>query len=236
VSKSILFSLVLVSGLVAAPAALADYYNPGNGYGNGYGNGWTSCRTSSQGRQFQNADYGIESARSRAINDCQQDSYTNSGECRYNISCDGESPGAYARCTTQSQGRNFLDGSSDASTARDSVINRCIQDSYTNNGECRYNVRCEGGASYYPPQPQPQPPVYVPYPPQPQPQPGYNPPQPPYGNGDPNRMYACTTQSNGRSFSVPGRGYNETRYRVILVCQQSAYTDKQACDYNAYCQ
>ncbi|MGZ3688801.1 MAG: hypothetical protein ACXVBW_10900, partial [Bdellovibrionota bacterium] len=54
---------------------------------------------------------------------------------------------------------------------------------------------------------------------------------------DPNRNYVCSTQSNGRSFNVPGRGYRQTLAKVIFVCRQAApYTNANECAANAYCQ
>lgn len=91
--------------------------------------------------------------------------------------------------------------------------------------------------------PVPQPPYY----PQPHPRPvpphvpGHGPrPLPPPvvvvpGGGSADRTFVCSTQSGGRSFSLPGRGLERTRAKVIGVCQASPYTDKQVCEMNAVC-
>jgi hypothetical protein len=67
-----------------------------------------------------------------------------------------------------------------------------------------------------------------PYPPQPVP--------PGPGPGPDNRMWVCSTQSNGRHFSAPGRGYEPTREKVVNICVQNGYTNPNECNYNATCQ
>jgi hypothetical protein len=248
-NQLLLCTMTVMSTFVTVPAFADDYYgNP---------NGWTTCQTQSQGRQFRDADYGVDAGRARTLLGCTQNPYTNNGECRYNVSCEGEIPGAYARCTTRSQNRAFLDGGADLNQVRNAVMQACEQNPYTNNGECRYNVSCDGGGVYQPAPPvyqpappvyqpappvyQPAPPVYQPAPPVYQPAPPVYVPSPPVyqpappAYNDPNRQFVCSTESNGRSFSVPGRGFEQTRFKVIVVCQQDQFTDKNACSRNARC-
>lgn len=193
---------------------------------------WTTCTTMSNGYQYRDADYGMEQARNRTVRACTSNYNTNPGECRFNSRCDGEYPGVYARCSTQSAGLTFKDGDINVRAAQDRVIRACTSNYSARPGDCRYNLRCDGGYAD-PGYPQPQPPYY---PPQPQPQPPYYPPQPQPPYEDPNRQFVCTTRSNGREFSVPGRGYQATRAKVVAICQQSGYTNHYECDRNARCQ
>ncbi len=186
---------------------------------------WLACQTSSKGFQFRNADYGIANARSRTIRDCTSNAHTNNGQCRYNISCDADFTGSYARCVTRSRGFTFYDGDTDLHTALGRTVSNCEQSAHTNNGECRANVECTGGHSSPPPY---TPPPYDPGPPT------HYPPAPPYA--DPNRQVVCSTTSNGRAFNLPGRGADIVIARVIAACRINHYTDKEACVRNAYCQ
>jgi hypothetical protein len=229
---------VMAAALLGSAApAFADY-------------GWYTCRTNSNGYQFSDGASDRESARQSTINDCTSNAYTANGDCRYNVSCDGDSPYFWARCTTTSNGYTFRDGGADVVTTREGVINQCTSNPYTNNGACRANVHCDGGSySPYPPQPYPPAPPN-PYPPQPYPPAPPNPyPPQPYPPAPPNpyphqpvppgpgtHMWVCTTQSNGRHFSVPNRDYNMGMSAVINQCIQNGFTNGGECQANARCQ
>ena len=211
-----------------------DYENP---------NQWARCETDSNGVRFYDGGADLRTARASVVQGCTSSLRTDSGMCRHNVRCNfADRYRPWVRCETQSRGMRFFDGGEYLESVRNSLIQLCSSNLRTDSGECRARISCD--ASSYPPRPNPVPhPVPNPVPPPapypvPAPEPQYPPQYPPapVPGDDEMRNYVCSTRSRGRSFSVPGRGFQSTRSKVVAVCSSNGYTDPRECDYNARCQ
>ena len=216
------------------------------------------CETKSKGIVFRRRLYHRPAeAMASIIQICSRSSRTDSGECRYSVTCAGVDIAPYARCKTTRAGLTFKDGAGfdlngmgSLADAGERAITACQAKPNTpDNGVCSDNLVCVGGEEqppaptpptpvdpyppYNPPHPEPQPEPY-PYP-QPQPEPQPEPLPPPPAPPAPEPSVTCSTHSNGRSFSIVGRGYERTLNGVIATCQQNPYSDPGAFQQNAYC-
>jgi hypothetical protein len=104
-----------------------------------------SCKTNSSGYTFLGGADNKASAKADAINSCTSSRYTNNSQCRANVQCKrpgGAFTSANLKCETNSSGYSFTGGGESISIASQDALSACTSSRYTNNGQCRANLRC----------------------------------------------------------------------------------------------
>lgn len=161
------------------------------------------CQTESNGYRFHGGGRDLTTALNMAINECTTSSYTKNGECRGNVKCEdynGNLVLAQVKCETKSNGYSFTGGGANLNIARADAIGACTESSYTSNGDCRANVKCESAVSR------------------------------------PHAVNAsCKTNSNGYSFNGGGLTILEAKRDAISACHDSSYTSNGECNAEVEC-
>lgn len=102
-----------------------------------------SCRTESNGYNFNEWGYRSNRVRERVINRCLSNFGVTAFECQVNVSCnDGSYTPPMVTCDTRSNGQFFSDQSKNSALTRNHVIEKCQNSWGTNFNQCSRNARC----------------------------------------------------------------------------------------------